>query len=125
MGRKYILLLIILCVFLIALVFTSDLVSAKPSKDSKDDNKGKKEILVKDKSGNVQKASIESETSDGKIRQKIKLEKSKIEAKTELEVEVEDGEFKVRLSNGQLKDIKIMPDMIATKALVELGTEAF
>lgn len=81
--------------------------------------KEKSEVTIKgyDEDGNEVEIelSIERRVKDGEVFEKIKVKGYEVES--ELEFENESGKLKVKLSNGNRSEVKIMPDTASMRAI--------
>ena len=82
----------------------------------------RQEVRIEDALGNVYRVRVEYEERDGEVRQKIKVTE-RYEAETELEVETEGNDIRVRLENGQTKIVRILPNEAVSTAAQEIGRE--
>ncbi|MBW3004177.1 hypothetical protein KY337_06490 [Candidatus Woesearchaeota archaeon] len=104
---------------------TSEEPDSEVSEHKKEDKPVKKqetEHTYIDENQNTIKVTVRTETKErnGEIFQKIKVRG--VEAVSDLELESENGKFKTKLSNGNYKEIKVMPNTASETALEKLKT---
>tara|TARA_Y100000034_G_scaffold129662_1_gene186537 strand:- start:150 stop:1247 length:1098 start_codon:yes stop_codon:yes gene_type:complete len=73
----------------------------------------------------LEEIEIEEETDKGKIKRKIKIRNHIAETRLELKEEFENGELRLRakLSNGNFRDVKVMPDRASDIAIERLKAQ--
>lgn len=81
-------------------------------------------VNVQNREGKQHEIEIKTNNENGQIKNVIKTQESDdYSAESNLEIRTEENKIKIKLKNGQTKEVKVLPNEVAAQAIQSLGTE--